>query len=119
VTAAKKIEGTATRRVWAQRWMSRDSWSGPEDEGASLHPSRAHLNAHVRAEIGDRSGPTPEYYVCTQGSPREIEVDAALYLKVLAAGKEGHHLSSLEWRERELEAELADVRERKARCARG
>lgn len=114
MTAAKKVDA-APGRVWAQRWTSRDSWSGPEDEGASLHPTLGHLRAHVKAEYGDRSGPTPESYVCAEDEPREVEVDAALHLKVLAAGKGGHRLSALEWRELELERELADVRARKAR----
>lgn len=108
----------AVREVWAQRWTSRDSWSGPEDEGASLHPSREHLDAFVRAQTRGRTGPAPEYYVCPEGQPRRVQVSATLFLEVQAAGEQGHRLSALDWRELELETELAEVRARKAKGGR-
>ena len=73
----------AMHKVIYQAWESRDSWSGPEPMLGSLHLTKADRDAYIKAQYGDRSGPTPEYYILAVGDPKEVEVDEATFAKLV------------------------------------
>ena len=75
-------------RVLYQEWESHDSWSGPEKMNGSLHLSKEDRDAYIKAQYGDRSGPTPEYYISAVGDAKWVDVDDETYAKV-AAGRPG------------------------------
>lgn len=75
------------RSVLCQKWLFRDSWSGSEDDGISLHIDEATRKAFV-ADYWDAekkrnpSQVTPECYSCDHGQPYPVMVDAKTFRKV-------------------------------------
>jgi len=70
--------------VLMQPWVWRDSWSGPSDDGYSLHLTRASRDKFVKDVYGDRSGAVPEEYPSAEGEPKTVLVDAATRKKIAA-----------------------------------
>lgn len=72
----------AMHRVLYQEWESRDSWSGPESMNGSLHLDKDDRDAYIKAQYGDRSGRTPEYYILAVGDAKWVEVDEKTFAKI-------------------------------------
>jgi hypothetical protein len=86
-TKAKPAQAPKIYPVFAQNWEESDSWSGPSDDGFTLHLTLEACKAYVeafwkrqRSELGEA---TPECYSRTSGSPRPIDVNAKIYRKLV------------------------------------
>ena len=73
------------KKVLVQPWIWRDSWSGPENDGYSLHLSERGRESYVTNTYGDRSASTPEEYASAELASFWIEVTAKVYTKVKKA----------------------------------
>lgn len=84
---AKPAKAPKIYPVFVQNWEESDSWSGPSDDGFTLHLTLEACKAYVeafwkrqRAQLGEA---TPEAYTRTSGSPRPIDVNAKIYKKLV------------------------------------
>ena len=87
---AKKAKPTKSPKVYsvfAQNWEESDSWSGPSDDGFTLHLTLEACQAYVDAFWRDQrrrlGEATPEAYTRTCGSPKPIDVNAKIYRKLV------------------------------------
>lgn len=86
-TKAKPTKAPKIYSVIVQNWEESDSWSGPSDDGFTLHLTMDACKAYVeafwkdqRARLGEA---TPEAYTRTCGNPRPIDVNAKIYRKLV------------------------------------
>lgn len=79
-----------TFEVVVQKWMTRDSWSGPEDAGMTVHLTEADRKKYVYGYFDaerkrNPSGNTPEYYRTVDGEGVTVKVSKAVYEEVKAS----------------------------------
>jgi hypothetical protein len=86
-TKAKPAKSPKVYSVIVQNWEESDSWSGPSDDGFTLHLTVEACKAYAgafwkdqRARLGEA---TPEAYTRTCGGPRPIDVNAKIYRKLV------------------------------------
>lgn len=91
------VPGTLdSHQVWAQRWVTRDSWScGPSSEGFSLHLTEDDAKAYIEKthkmmvdenekHYGHRNA--PESYTSADGAPTPIQVNHKTFEKLQKIG---------------------------------
>ncbi len=93
------------KTVWCQPWLYRDSWSGPELNGASLHLTKRGLDGFVDREVGNRSGPVPSYYISPEPEAHKVKVSERI-VKRIRACREGLQLTQSEYEKMSVKALL-------------
>ena len=85
----KASEKAIKYRVLIQEWVVRDSWSGPEEGGYSMHLSEQDRVAFINKVCAWRTGLAPETYDSPEGRTFWAWMNAKTYRRLLSAANKG------------------------------